>query len=159
MDGVRLVLIGDGPARPSLERRFAGMPVTFTGFLNGHDLAVAYASADIFVFPSDTETFGQVVQEAMASGLPVVAAHAGGVIDRVRHEETGVFFDPGSAYSLRSAVSRLVTNPTLRIAWGQAGRIAAEQRSWPRVLDELMEYYRRALRWRPRLLSLRRARP
>jgi glycosyltransferase involved in cell wall biosynthesis len=157
MDGVRLVLIGDGPARPSLERRFAGMPVIFTGFLNGHDLAVAYASSDIFVFPSDTETFGQVVQEAMASGLPVVAAHAGGVIDLVRHEETGIFFDPGSAYSLRSAVSRLVMNPTLRIAWGQAGRIAAEQRSWPRVLDELMEYYRRALRWRPRLLSLRRA--
>ncbi|MDW8214396.1 MAG: glycosyltransferase family 1 protein [Roseiflexaceae bacterium] len=157
MEGIRLVLVGDGPARPQLERRFAGMPVTFTGFLNGHDLAVAYASSDVFVFPSDTETFGQVVQEAMASGLPVVAARAGGVIDLVRDEETGVFFAPGSAYSLRTAVSRLVANPGLSSAYGQAGRAAAEQRSWPRVLDELMGYYRRALRWRPRLLALRRA--
>lgn len=156
MDGIRLALVGDGPARPQLERRFEGMPVTFTGFLNGHDLAVAYASSDLFVFPSDTETFGQVVQEAMASGLPVVAARAGGVIDLVRDEETGVFFTPGSAYSLRAAVSKLVANPELSIAYGQAGRAAAEQRSWPRVLDELMGYYRRALRWRPRLLALRR---
>ncbi|ABU59194.1 glycosyltransferase family 4 protein [Roseiflexus castenholzii] len=156
MEGIRLVLVGDGPARQQIERRFAGMPVTFTGFLNGHDLAVAYASSDLFVFPSDTETFGQVVQEAMASGLPVVAARAGGVIDLVRNEETGVFFAPGSAYSLRTAVNRLVANPGLSRAYGQAGRAAAERRSWTRVLDELMEYYRRALRWRPRLLALRR---
>lgn len=157
VDGIRLVLVGDGPARPQLERRFAGMPVTFTGFLDGHDLSIAYASSDVFVFPSDTETFGQVVQEAMASGLPVVAARAGGVIDLVRDEETGIFFTPGSAYDLRTAVRRLVANPSLSSAYGRAGRAAAEQRSWPRVLDELMRYYRRALRWRPRLLALRRA--
>lgn len=157
MNGVRLVLVGDGPARPQLERRFAGMPVTFTGFLNGHDLTVAYASSDVFVFPSDTETFGQVVQEAMASGLPVVAARAGGVIDLVRDHETGLFFEPGSAYSLRTAVIKLVSNPVLSSTYGHAGRIAAEQRAWPRVLDQLMDYYRRALRWRPRLLALRRA--
>lgn len=157
VDGIRLVLVGDGPARPQLERRFAGMPVTFTGFLDGPDLSIAYASSDVFVFPSDTETFGQVVQEAMASGLPVVAARAGGVIDLVRDEETGIFFTPGSAYDLRTAVHRLVANPSLSSAYGRAGRAAAEQRSWPRVLDELIKYYRRALRWRPRLLALRRA--
>ncbi len=157
VDGIRLVLVGDGPARPQLERRFAGMPVTFTGFLDGHDLSIAYASSDVFVFPSDTETFGQVVQEAMASGLPVIAARAGGVIDLVRDEETGIFFTPGSAYDLRTAVHRLVANPSLSSAYGRAGRAAAEQRSWPRVLDELIKYYRRALRWRPRLLALRRA--
>ncbi len=154
LDGVRLVLVGDGPARPMLEQRFDGLPVTFTGFLGGTDLSVAYASSDVFVFPSDTETFGQVVQEAMASGLPVIAARAGGVIDLVREHVTGVFFNPGSAPDLRAAIARLTADAALCAAFGQAGCAAAEQRSWPRVLDELMQHYRRALRWRPRLASL-----
>ncbi|GAB4118292.1 MAG: hypothetical protein Fur005_22690 [Roseiflexaceae bacterium] len=78
------MLVGDGPARLNLGQRMAGLPVHFAGYLHGQDLATAYASADLFVFPSDTETFGQVIQEAMASALPVVAARAGGALDLVR---------------------------------------------------------------------------
>lgn len=155
VENLRLVLVGDGPARTQLERRFAGMPVTFTGFLNGQDLAVAYASSDLFVFPSDTETFGQVVQEAMASGLPVVAARAGGMLDLIHHEVSGVFFEPNSALALRCAALRLMADPVMRLNFGREGRAIAERRSWPCVLGELMGHYHRVLRWRPRLLSLR----
>ena len=75
----RLAIVGDGPMRPVLESMFAGHPVRFTGYLTGDELADAYAAADVFVFPSHSETFGNVVLEAMASGLPVVAARSGGV--------------------------------------------------------------------------------
>lgn len=75
---LRLVLVGDGPARAELEETLRGLPVTFTGYLTGDDLANAYASSDIFVFPSGTDTFGNVVLEAQASGLPVVVTDKGG---------------------------------------------------------------------------------
>jgi glycosyltransferase involved in cell wall biosynthesis len=78
LPGARLAIVGDGPLRPALERTFADTPTVFTGYLHGRDLASAYAAADIFVFPAANETFGNVVLEAMASGLPVVAARAGG---------------------------------------------------------------------------------
>ncbi|PNW71812.1 hypothetical protein CHLRE_16g689150v5 [Chlamydomonas reinhardtii] len=79
--GCRLALVGDGPARPQLEQHLAGLPVTFMGMLRGDELSAAYASADVFVMPSETETLGFVVLEAMASGLPVVAVAAGGLKD------------------------------------------------------------------------------
>lgn len=107
MPNVRLVLVGDGPARTALEQRFAGLPVHMTGFLRGEELATAYASADMFVFPSDTDTFGQVIQEAMASGLPVVAANAGGAPDLVREGSTGTLFAPGDGHALRTQIAAL----------------------------------------------------
>ncbi|MCX7841324.1 MAG: glycosyltransferase family 1 protein, partial [Anaerolineae bacterium] len=76
----RLAIVGDGPLRPSLEKLFAGTPTVFTGYLRGDDLANAYAAADVFVFPSPNETLGNVVLEAMASGLPVVAPRSGGLL-------------------------------------------------------------------------------
>ena len=85
-----LRVVGDGPKRVPLEQRLAGKNVTFSGELRGSALAEAFASAKLFVFPSHTETFGQVVQEAMASGLPVVGVQAGGVADLVRPGETGL---------------------------------------------------------------------
>lgn len=141
----RLVLVGDGPARPALERRFRGLPAHFTGFKRGRELSEAYASADVFVFPSDTDTFGQVVQEAMASGLPVVGARAGGTLDLVADGETGLLFTPNNAPELAARLRQLVGNPELRRMMGQAGRRAAERRSWPAVIDELVGHYRRAL--------------
>lgn len=159
LDGIenaRLVLVGDGPARPALERLLDGKPAHFAGYLHGEALATAYASADAFVFPSDTDTFGQVIQEAMASGLPVVAARAGGAIDLVREGETGALFTPGSADDLRNSIQSVIADPTRRAAMGQAGRAAAERRSWARVMDELLDHYRRTIRlntsprWRAR---------
>lgn len=149
MDDVRLVLVGDGPARPALERRLAGTSAYFTGFLRGEALATAYASADVCLFPSDTETFGQVIQEAMASGLPVVAARAGGAIDLVQDGINGALFTPGDAGELRAQVQRLLANPAQRAVLGQAGRTAAERRSWTSVLDELIGHYHYIQRRRP----------
>ena len=141
LEGVRLVLVGDGPLRSELENRFAGLPVHFAGYLSGDTLATAYASADMFVFPSDTETFGQVIQEAMASGLPVVAAQAGGSLDLVRNDTTGLFFRPGDAQDLRTQIQHLADNPSRLAQMGRAGRTTAEQRSWERVMNKLLGYY------------------
>lgn len=143
LDKARLVLVGDGPYRAELERRCVGLPVHFTGYLKGEALAIAFASADLFVFPSDTDTFGQVIQEAMASGLPVVGARSGGSLDLIREGQNGSLFAPGVASDLRTRLRPLVANPTLRTSFGQAGRLFAESRSWPRVMDELMGYYQR----------------
>ncbi|WP_298819592.1 glycosyltransferase family 4 protein [Chloroflexus sp.] len=149
----RLVIVGDGPFRAELQRRCAGLPVHFTGYLKGDMLATAYASADAFVFPSDTDTFGQVIQEAMASALPVVAARAGGALDLVQPGQTGYLFTPGVASDLRARLRELLADDTRRVAQGLAGRAAAERRSWPSVMAELMGYYnrvrqRRRLAWR-----------
>jgi glycosyltransferase involved in cell wall biosynthesis len=84
-----LVIVGDGPALQEIKQELSDLPVTFTGYLRGEELARVYASADVFAFPSRTETFGQVVLEAMASGLPVVALRAEGVCDTVQDQHTG----------------------------------------------------------------------
>jgi glycosyltransferase involved in cell wall biosynthesis len=149
LEGVRMVVVGDGPARQDLQQRTEHLPVHFTGYLRGHDLAVAYASADLFVFPSDTDTFGQVMQEAMASGLAVVGARSGGTLDLVRDGSTGKLFEPGVASDLRSQLRYMVNNPADRIAMGHAGREVAERRSWPSVMNELMGYYDHVLRRTP----------
>ncbi len=153
LPNTRLVLVGDGPARPALEQRMGGGRAHFAGYLRGAELATAYASADMFVFPSDTETFGQVIQEAMASGLPVVAARAGGAIDLVQDGTTGALFQPGSAAELRARALRLLDDPTARAAQGAAGRAAAERRSWGRVMDELLGHYQTTLHRQRRLAA------
>ncbi|NJK78786.1 MAG: glycosyltransferase family 1 protein [Chloroflexaceae bacterium] len=150
LDNVRMVLVGDGPARIELQQQMQGMPVRFVGYLKGQELATAYASSDVFVFPSDTDTFGQVIQEAMASGLAVVGARSGGTLDLVQPHVTGCMFVPGVATDLRTQLRYLVNNPDHRAAIGQAGRAAAERRSWPSVIAELMGYYRHVVRRSPR---------
>src|SRR5262245_10865129 len=87
--GACLAVVGDGPRRAELERQFAGRDAHFLGYLKGEELAAAYASADVFVYASETETMGNVVLEAMACGCPVVAAQAGGVPSLVSHGRTG----------------------------------------------------------------------
>ncbi len=151
LECVRLVLVGDGPARPALERTLAGAPVHFAGYQRGAALATAYASADMFVFPSDTETFGQVIQEAMASALPVVAARAGGALDLVHAGVTGELFTPGSAGDLRTQIRTLIQDPARRVAMGHAARAAAERRSWSNVMDELLDHYQYVQRGGARL--------
>jgi phosphatidylinositol alpha 1,6-mannosyltransferase len=146
MENTRLVFVGDGPARAELQRRCANLPVHFTGYLKGQELATAYASADAFVFPSDTDTFGQVIQEAMASGLPVVGARSGGTLDLVREGVNGRLFAPGVASDLRAQLRRVTADDDTRNAMGHAGRAMAERRSWPVVMDELLAHYGKAAR-------------
>lgn len=138
---VRLAVVGDGPARDQLERLFAGTPTHFTGYLRGVELAHAYAAADIFTFPSAHETLGNVVLEAMASGLPVVAAQSGGPLDVVTHGQNGLFFDPDNRDDLTAQVATFLTDPALARRLGQEARATATQRTWAQVLDSLLADY------------------
>lgn len=137
-DRVALVLVGDGPAAPELRRR-AGPGVRFTGYLQGEELADAYAAGDLFVFPSDTETFGNVVAEAMASGLPVVAPSSGGVMEMVRPGETGILVPPGEARGFADATLSLLRDEGERARLAGGARREAERRSWSRIMDGLLE--------------------
>jgi phosphatidylinositol alpha 1,6-mannosyltransferase len=140
---VGLVLVGGGPMEAAL-RHDPPPGVHLAGYRTGADLSRAYASADLFAFPSDTETFGNVVLEAMASGLPVVGVDRGGVRDQVIPGETGFLTPPGSVEPFAEALLRLVEDPLLRARFGTRGRTEAEGRSWPRILDGVVEVYRSA---------------
>ncbi len=138
---MRLALVGDGPARAALERYFADLPVTFMGYLRGERLSQAYASADIFVFPSRLETFGLVVIEAMAAGLPVVAARVGGVGDMVRDGVNGYSFESGDRAMLAQGVEKIASSREHMRWLGQQARAYAERQSWEATMDELIELY------------------
>lgn len=144
LPGVALTLVGDGPQRPELEAQFAGTDARFTGYLFGDELAEAYASADVFVFPGVTETFGQVVQEALASGLPVITVNQGGVADLVEDGETGFVLEADGAAFARAAV-QLRDEAQLRAAMSRAARAFAEANPWEKVLAQLEGYYSEAL--------------
>jgi glycosyltransferase involved in cell wall biosynthesis len=143
--GTRLAIVGDGPARRELEAEFAGTPTVFTGLLQGDELAAAYASADVFLFPSTTETLGIAMIEALASGLPVIASRGGATREVVSHGESGLLYDPDSAPALIEAVNKLFTDDSLRAALGRGARTAAEERTWESATRTLRGYYERAL--------------
>jgi phosphatidylinositol alpha 1,6-mannosyltransferase len=145
MPGIRIALVGDGPSTATVTRELRGMPVTWLGRLGGSELATAYASFDIFVHAGTEETFGQTVQEAHASGIPVVAPRAGGPIDLVEDGTTGYLFEPDDEASLRSCVQRLVTDATGRRRMGEAGRRGVLSRSWETVCDQLVGFYERVI--------------
>ena len=142
----RLAITGDGPERAAIERRFAGRAAVFTGCLTGVDLSRAYASADVFVYASETETMGNVVTEAMASGLPVVAAAAGGVRSLVKHGETGFLFQPGNGDEAAGFVRRLLQDDELRRRMSAAARADAAGRNWSAAVNAVRESYQEARR-------------
>jgi glycosyltransferase involved in cell wall biosynthesis len=137
---VRLAIAGDGPARGRLERE-APAGVRFLGEVRGEELARLYASADLFCFPSTTDTFGQVLLEAGASGLPVVAARAGGAPELVAHRRSGLLVPPDDPHALAEAVRTLAEAPLLRARYGARGQALAAKRSWSRSLAELRAAY------------------
>jgi phosphatidylinositol alpha 1,6-mannosyltransferase len=144
--GVKLVIVGEGPAEKRLR---ALLPqALFLGFLDGHRLAQAYACLDVFVHTGADETYCQAVQEAMASGVPVVAPASGGPLDLVEPGHTGLLYAPDSRPQLRAAVARLVQDAGLRARWGAQGRAAVEHRSWNAVNDQLLGHYRDVCRAR-----------
>lgn len=137
-----LVIVGDGPYRPALERAFAGRSVTFTGYKRGRELSEVYASCDIFTFPSaKIETFGLVALEAMAAGLATVSSRVGGVPELVDQGRNGFMFDPGDIRQMIEYVRILVEDPVKRQAMGQAARQTACQLSWQVVMDDLVQQY------------------
>jgi glycosyltransferase involved in cell wall biosynthesis len=146
LTGVQLAFVGSGPAADHLKKRFAGTNTTFVGYLSGDDLAAAYASADVFAFPSDTETLGFVAMEAMASGVAVVAANAGGIPDVVEDGVNGLLFRPGDTADLTQKLEQLLFNDTLRAQLANAARASSEPWSWRASTQTLIGYYDRAMR-------------
>ncbi|MGV9390183.1 glycosyltransferase family 4 protein [Streptomyces olivaceus] len=151
LDGVRVVVVGDGPSRPGLEAALPG--AVFLGRRTGDDLARVFASLDVFAHTGPFETFCQTVQEAMASGVPVVAPAAGGPLDLVAHGRTGLLVPPRDADAVRDAVWSLSADPALRAAYGAAGRAAVEQRTWAAVGDRLIGHYTDVLAARKAVLA------
>jgi phosphatidylinositol alpha 1,6-mannosyltransferase len=141
--GVRLVVVGDGPAAGTLRRALPR--AAFLGVRRGRQLARIYASLDVFAHTGPYETFGQAVQEAMASGLPVVAPRAGGPVDLVADGRTGYLVPPFEGAGFTAAIDELVADPGRRAAFGAAGRRAIEGRSWSAVGEELLGHYRDVL--------------
>lgn len=143
LPGTEVVVVGDGDERAALQRLLP--TASFTGELRGPALSRAYADLDVFVHTGVHETFCQAVQEALASGVPVVAPARGGPLDLVRHGRNGLLWDPHRPASLRHAVRRLVDDPQLRRRQGLAARRDVADRTWSVLCDELLDHYRSVL--------------
>ena len=120
---VSLAVIGDGPYRGEMEQALSGYPALFTGYLQGEELQRAYASADLFVFPSATDTFGNVVLEAQASGLPVIVSDAGGPRELMIDGETGSVFPAGDKGEFLATLRRLTVERSKLPLMGKKARI------------------------------------
>lgn len=136
---VQVVIVGDGPCRADLERRLPN--AAFTGRLTGGDLGAAAASFDVLVAPGEKETFCQVIQEGMASGVAVVAPAVGGPLDLIDHDRTGVLYAAGSSTDFTAAVSRLAADALLRRRLSDAALHQVSGRSWSALGDELVGHY------------------
>ncbi len=145
----RCLIVGEGPARRELEGRLPD--AIFTGYLEGRALARAYASADVFFFPSETETFGNVTLEAMASGLPAVCADAPGSNMLIEHGRTGFLATPGCLEDFAGYLRRLILDADLRRTMGHHARERARHFDWEAVLNRLYGYYLEVLApvWQP----------
>ncbi len=143
LPGLRLVIVGSGPAEAAARRALPS--AVFLGQRCGEQLARIYASLDVFVHSGPHETFGQTLQEAAASGLPVVAPASGGPLDLVRDGVTGFLVPPGDAGALAAAVARLAAGPALRAAHRRAARDMVLDRGWPVRCDELIGHYQTVL--------------
>ncbi|GAA3866046.1 glycosyltransferase family 1 protein [Tessaracoccus defluvii] len=141
--GTRLVVVGDGPQRGQLE---AALPnAAFLGQLTGEHLPIAMASLDLFVHPGELETFCQSIQEAKASGLPVIAPRRGGPIDLIEPATTGWLYRPGDVAELRRVATDLAHDPARSAGYGRAARASVLERTWDQVCAELIGHYDRAI--------------
>jgi phosphatidylinositol alpha 1,6-mannosyltransferase len=141
----RFVLVGAGPELARLKFDFAGKPVTFAGRLTGVDLASAYAAFDAFVHFGTEETFGQTIQEAQASGLPLVAPNSGGPMFLVEHGQTGYLAHPTKKHAFTPFVKELLADDTLRAQIGEQARRSVLKKSWEANNAKLLDYYARAI--------------
>ena len=138
-DDVQLVIVGDGPARMKLERELPN--AKFVGYQGGEDLARYYASLDIFVHTGKHETFCQSIQEALASGVPVIAPNSGGPTDLVKHGWTGFLVDTSNSYSLNHSVNQILYSSEHRLM-SERARGSVIHRTWESVNSQLIEHYR-----------------
>lgn len=139
---VRAVIVGEGPERERFSKRLPD--ALFCGYLQGEDLARAYASSDIFLNASITETFGNVTLEAMASGVPAVCANASGSASLVTDGETGYLVEPGNVAAFAGRIEKLIEDASLREGMGKASLMATKPFTWHAVLSKLLEQYEQA---------------
>lgn len=145
LPNARLAIVGGGPQEEELRRQFAKYPAEFVGYLRGEELAAAYASADAFVYASETETMGNVILEAMACGLPVVAAAAGGVPSLVQHGVDGFLYKPRCGKEAAGYVSQLMTSRTLREQMSAAAVDSTSRRTWRDSAMAVRNQYQQAI--------------
>jgi glycosyltransferase involved in cell wall biosynthesis len=145
LPGAQLAVVGDGPHRAALERRFEGLDAHFIGYLKGKDLASAYASADAFVYASETETMGNVVLEAMACGCPVIVPRAGGIPSLLSHGAAGFLYSPRDVPDAVACTRALLEDQSLRERVGRDARQAMEGRGWDQSVGKVREAYVRAI--------------
>jgi phosphatidylinositol alpha 1,6-mannosyltransferase len=143
LPGVRLVIIGDGPRRESLERKLPN--ARFLGMQTGLDLSRSMASLDVLVNPGANETFCQVIQEALASGVPVLAAAAGGPLDLVQQGHNGWLWSGDDPVALARQVAKLSRNRHEVAEMANRARASVVSRTWSRVSDDLIEHYRQVI--------------
>jgi phosphatidylinositol alpha 1,6-mannosyltransferase len=140
----RFLIVGDGPERVSLEQQFAGKKVTFVGAKSGLELAHHYGALDVFVHFGTEETFGQTIQEAQASGVPVIAPNRGGPKNLIQDGRTGLLVEPDESRGYRKALIRLLSHDVRRTLADQA-LIGISQKSWANNNSKLLGYYRQAI--------------
>jgi phosphatidylinositol alpha 1,6-mannosyltransferase len=141
----RVVVVGDGPERLRLERRLPG--AAFLGFCGGLRLSQAVASLDVFVHTGFDETFCQSIQEALASGVPVVAPASGGPLDLIQHGANGWLYPTAKPELIAAAVGTLVDSPPLRQAMGRRAALSVTGRSWAALADQLLGHYASVTGW------------
>lgn len=142
-EDIQLVIVGDGPERPLLEAQLPD--AVFTGALGGEELAVAYASLDIFVHAGEFETFCQAIQEAQASGVPTIGPRAGGPVDLIEEGYNGLLLDvPTFVEDLPNAVDALL-NPEIHEELRENARQSIASKTWPALCEQLLGYYEEVL--------------
>lgn len=137
----RLGIVGGGPQQEELERRFAQYNAHFVGYLSGDELAQAYASADVFIYASETETMGNVILESLACGLPIVAASAGGVPSLLRHGIEGFLFPPRNGELAAEYVRQLLEEPLRRQSMSAAAVASVQDRTWDAAAKKVRRDY------------------
>ncbi|MFV2048199.1 glycosyltransferase family 4 protein [Metabacillus sp. YM-086] len=141
---IHWLIVGDGPSKEDMQKK-APENMTFAGYLNGVDLAKVYAASDLFVFPSPTETFGNVVLEALASGTPVIGANSGGVKNIFKENQTGHLCEPRNVEQFTNAIIHLLTNHSLKTQMGKEARQYALSQTWDQIFEGLLTEYEDAL--------------
>ena len=140
-DDIHWLIAGDGPLAKDLHENVPKTNVTFTGYLQGTDLAEAYASSDLMVFPSTTETFGNVVLESLACGTPVIGANSGGVKNIITDGKTGILCEPKNADSFLSSIYELLNNEEMRKQMSLDAHSYATTQSWDEISSDLLMHY------------------
>jgi glycosyltransferase involved in cell wall biosynthesis len=140
-ENVQLVVVGDGPYLEEMKAEMKNLPCCFTGYLKGEALAEVYASADLFVFPSTTDTFGNVVLEAQASGVPVIVSDQGGPCENLINDTTGIICHVDNSKDLLETIAAMIHKPDRLKTMGQAARQYVEKRSFENAFLQLWDLY------------------